>query len=115
VTDVAHHGLNSLLGQSNETRVSSTKVGGEGLTEEIGDSKLKYKVGKARRGLSGKETGWLGLVVFVQARSVNVEELGEEGRDSKQGSVVCEKWLQEVGPIGQKVQGREPSLTMLYV
>lgn len=104
MTNVVHHILNSLLGQSNEARVSSTKVGGKGLAEEIGHSKLEDKVGKARCGLSGEETRWLGLVVFVQARSVDVKELGEECRDGKQGSVVCEKWLQEVGPIGQKVQ-----------
>lgn len=115
MTNVVHHSLDSLFGQSNETRVSSTKVGGKGLTEEIGYSKLEGKVGKARSCLSGKETGWLGLVMFVRARSVNVKELGKEGRDDKKGSVVCEKWLQEVGPICQKVQAREPSLSVLYV
>jgi hypothetical protein len=65
MTNMAHHSLDSLLGQTNQTRVSSTKVGGKCLTEEISHCKLEDKVGEPGSGLARKETRRLDLVVFV--------------------------------------------------
>jgi len=74
------------------------------LAEEVSHGKLEDKVGKARGGLARKETCQLGPFVAVGTGAVDVEELGEKGRNNKEGSIVCEEWFQEVGPAGYKVQ-----------
>lgn len=92
------------------------------LAQEVGQRKLEHKVGQAGRGeLASREESRPGRTVLVfggrvmrasGARSINIEELGEQGWDHEQGAVVGEERVQKVGPVGEKAEAVEPAILL---